>query len=1037
VALLSFPRAGVGMPFRRASVTATHGTLARPHWVPTPARGNQRKTFVVGDLSPIVTKIGDKSPTTNLLFLEKVMRLINTLIFLIVTSLPLTGWGANIRYVLDVTVEPQNQKLTGVARVKGNRTMHLNVENLSKLTVDNQLVSVDQGHITVEGDQEVRYEAVLRQVDQDNVFLTGNWYPQPDGLAEYALSVTLPSGFIATSEAESVEIQETEAASIFTFQFNHPLDSLNLAASKNYVLKTDTYNNISIEAYFFKEDAHLADTYIEYTKKYLAMYEAMLTPYPYQRFAIVENIFPTGLGMPTYTLLGRAVVRLPFIVKTSLGHEILHEWFGNSVFVDYEKGNWAEGITNYLADQHYAALSGKGAAYRKQIMVDYNAYVNENNAMPIRAFKARHNKAERAIGYGKTAMIFHQLRMRYGDEIFFTALRHFINNNSFRAATWQDIQDSFEKLTGDNLGAYFTQWLERENIPHFSAEEVELLVAQGKLTLSFTLVQHTTPYSMQLPITIETAAGKTQRLIDVSREKEKITLILDEPPTKVVIDENYDVMRQLLPEEIPPTLGAVMGKENMIVVMSPEQSELYQPLVDALGVTSTAQQDVKFTQLKDNSLIIAGFDTPMVEMLFGKQVVPEDGVRVVVHKNPYNENEVIALLHAKNANEVKAVARRLSHYGKYSVLAFSGGRNSQKAITESSKGISLLSRSATRVLKPDNVVTLDDILPIDSRVIYVGEQHDQFSHHINQLMVIKKLHEAGHKIAVGMEMFQVPYQKALDDYMAGLLSERRFLKDSDYFSNWRFDYNLYKPIIDYVKTAGIPLIALNIDKDITGKVAREGIHSLTAEERQHLPSEMDLSNESYRDDLYQVFLIHQRHQGHQDFEYFLQTQVLWDETMAQTAHQFLADNPDTKLIVLAGNGHVRYRYGIPNRLYRRNGEPFTVIVQDEKMDEGIGDYVLLTEEIKGKQSPKIGIGIEEKDKQLVIMSVGDNTPAKKAGLQAGDIITRLGERKIEGLVDLKWVLFYTEMGSRVTIEVMRDGETISLDLTLFEFGRHH
>jgi hypothetical protein len=588
-------------------------------------------------------------------------------------------------------------------KAAANQTLRLNVENLSQLTVDGKGLSTDEGHITLDVDQElvIHYQALLNQkplhfVDQDNVFLTGHWYPQPDVLAEYALSVTLPSGFIATSEADSVKIQETETASTFSFQFNHPLDSLNLAASKNYVLKTDAYKNIRLEAYFFKEDAHLADIYLEYSKKYLAMYETMLTPYPYQRFAIVENILPTGFGMPTYTLLGRAVVRLPFIVKTSLGHEILHEWFGNSVFIDYDKGNWAEGITNYLADQHYAALENKGAAYRKQIMVDYNAYVNDNNAMPIRAFKARHNKAERAIGYGKTAMIFHQLRMRYGDEIFFAALRDLIKNYSFRVASWGDIQKTFEKLTGDNLASYFTQWLERKNIPHFTAEDVQLLVAQGKLTLSFTLVQQTTPYHLQLPITIYTDVGKTQHLIEVSKEKEKFTLILDEVPTKVVIDENYDVMRQLLPEEIQPTLGRVMGKENIIAVMS--EPQLYQPLIDSLARGAQSQDDIPFTQLKDNSLIIAGFDTPMVDMLFGKQAVPEDGVRVVVHKNPYNKNEVIALLHAKNANEVKAVARRLSHYGKYSLLAFKGGRNIDKAISDSNQGILLLTRQPPRHL---------------------------------------------------------------------------------------------------------------------------------------------------------------------------------------------------------------------------------------------------------------------------------------------------------------------------------------------------
>lgn len=975
------------------------------------------------------------------------MRLINKLIFLIVTSLPLTGWGANINYLLDITVEPDNHKLTGVARIKAveDQTMSFSVTNLSKLTVDGKAVTVNQGRITVDvlSSQEllIHYQAVLEQViEQNNVFLTSGWYPQPDGLAEYTLSVTLPSGFIATSEAESVEIEESEAAVNFTFQFNHPLDLLNLAASRNYILKTDTYKNIAIEAYFFQEDAHLADTYIEYSKKYLAMYEKMLTPYPYKRFAIVENIFPTGLGMPTYTLLGQAVVRLPFIVKTSLGHEILHEWFGNSVLVDYDKGNWTEGITNYLADQHYAALEGKGLAYRKQIMVDYNAYVNENNAMPIIAFKSRQNKAQRSIGYGKTAMIFHQLRKRYGDESFFAALRDFIKNNSFRAAAWADIQHSFEKVTGDKLAGYFSQWLERQDIPHFTAEDVQLQVARGKLTLSFTLVQHTAPYHLQLPVTIHTASGnKTQQLIEVSEEKEQISLILDEPPTKVVIDEKYDVMRQLVSEEIPPTLGGIMGKENLIVVMSPEQGELYQPLIDALGVTSASLEDVKFTQLKDNSLIIAGFDSPMVDMLFGKQIVPDDGVRVVVYKNPYNDGEMIALLHAKDANEITAVARRLSHYGKYSALAFTAGRNTHKAITESSLGIPLLTRSATRALKPENVATLNDIMPkiMDSRVIYIGEQHDQFSHHINQLMVIKRLHEAGYNVAVGMEMFQVPYQKILDDYLAGRVDEYTFLKQSDYFSNWRFDYNLYKPIIDYVKTAKIPLIALNLDKGITGKVARKGIQSLTAEEMQLLPSEMDFSNDSYRDDLYKVFLVHQKHQGSKNFEYFLQTQALWDETMAQSADKFLAQHPETKLIVLAGNGHVMYRYGIPNRVYRRNGEPFIVIVQDEKLNEGVGDYVLLSDKIIGKQAPKLGVWIEEEDEQVVIKSVGDNTPAKKADLQAGDIITQLAGREIRAVVDLKWVLFYTEMGSTVTIEVMRNGERISQEMTLVEFDRHY
>ncbi len=482
----------------------------------------------------------------------------NLLILLIVINFSPLAWAKNIHYGLDVTIDTQNQKLTGTASITATeeRTLNFFVANFSKLTVNEKTITPKQGYITlpIQSGQKlvINYELILNNenthfIDQNNVFLTGRWYPQLDELVEYQLSVTLPNGFIATSEADSVDVRKTKTSSRFTFQFNHPLDSLNLAASKNYIVKTDSYKSIKIEAYFFQEDAILADTYMKYSKKYLAMYENMLTPYPYKRFAIVENILPTGFGMPSYTLLGRAVVHLPFIVKTSLGHEILHEWFGNSVFVDYEQGNWAEGITNYLADQHYAAMRGEGKAYRKQIMVDYNAYVNNNHAMSVKSFKLRHNPAQRVIGYGKTAMIFHMLRKQFGDKAFFAAWRDFIQTYSFRLAAWNEIQKTFETVTGKNLANYFSQWLNRTDIPQITAENVELQVIQGKLLLTFTLVQHNAPYQLQLPITIYTNENKTQQLIEITSKRQQITLTLDEPPTKVVIDENYDIMRQLAP----------------------------------------------------------------------------------------------------------------------------------------------------------------------------------------------------------------------------------------------------------------------------------------------------------------------------------------------------------------------------------------------------------------------------------------------------------------------------------------------------------
>jgi uncharacterized iron-regulated protein len=973
------------------------------------------------------------------------------LILFLFVFLPVTGWSATLYYGLDVKINTQEKTITGTARLKAgaNKKIGLSVRNLERLNVDGKAVTATAESIslTVQSgkDTVINYEVSFADtgsnfVDKDHVFLTEEWYPQPDILAEYALSVTLPRNFTATSEAEAVTVQEHGETKTFNFQFKHPLDALHLAASTRYVLKEDRYNNIAIEAYFFKEDAQLAESYMAQSKKYLQMYETMLAPYPYQRFAIVENILPTGDSMPTFTLMGNQVLHLPFIIKTSLGHEILHQWFGNSVYVDYAHGNWAEGLTNYLADQHYAALEHKDAAYRKQILLDYHAYVNANNAMPMADFQSRRNRAQSAIGYGKSAMLFHELRKRFGDKTFFAALQNFILENRFRKASWHDIQRSFEKVAGEKLYVEFGHWLTRKDIPRLSAKDAELRVEQGELKLNFTLWQEGEPYELRIPIVLDTGKGRNERFLEVMQAEENISLTLDEPPIEVVIDENYDLMRQLAPEEIPPVLGSIMGKEKLIMIASSWQRGKYELLMDALGVediTYVSPDHVTFAQMKENSFVIAGYDNTLMDMLFGEQTVPEGGVHLNVLKNPYNGAERIMLLHVKSKAEAKAVQQKISHYGKYTELAFKDGKNIYKRIAETANGLPVFARVAARVIKPDQLATLDDILPklAESRIIYVGEQHDRFAHHANQLQIIKKLHEAGYKLAVGMEMFQVPFQQTVDEYMAGDIDESTFLQKSEYYTRWKYDYNLYKPIIDYLKEQNIPLVALNVERDITRKVAREGIYSLTDEEGKQLPRGMDFSNEQYRGDLNEIFSMHGEQHAIRDFDYFLQAQTLWDEGMAESAQRFLAKNPERKLVVVAGNGHMRHKYGIPERLYRRNQEPYTVIVQDEEIGKGIGDYILLTTELKGKESPKLGVLIEEKEEGLVITGVSDKTPAGKAGLKKGDIIKEFSGRQITSLADLKIALFYSEMGNTYKIHVKRGDEMLEKEIELFRFGR--
>ena len=196
------------------------------------------------------------------------------------------------------------------------------------------------------------------------------------------------------------------------------------------------------------------------------------------------------------------------------------------------------------------------------------------------------------------------------------------------------------------------------------------------------------------------------------------------------------------------------------------------------------------------------------------------------------------------------------------------------------------------------------------QIIYVGENHNQFSHHVLELEVIKDLHRRGKKIAIGMEMFQRPFQRTLDDYIEERIDERELLKRTQYFKRWGFDYNLYRSILQFARSEKIPVVALNMSQEIVDKVFKGGLDSLSEEDKKWVPPRMDFSDDAYKERLQKVFQEHEGF-GAENFNFFFQAQILWDETMSESVDEFLKAQPTDQMVVLAGNGHLAYGSGIP------------------------------------------------------------------------------------------------------------------------------
>jgi aminopeptidase N len=950
-------------------------------------------------------------------------------------------------YNLSVSFDIEKNRINGDAAIilTEERETQIAIGNLTvtSLTFNGDSVQpeIRNGALTIKGKGtlEIVFEGVFKEerqtenpenagvvsqnsISSKGISLTRMWYPSIAGMAYYHLRAFLPEGFLAVSEAESIEISKTAQGSEYVFSFPHPVNEITFAAGRYREVK-DRFNGIEIAGYFFPEDLHLAKTYLEHTRKYLKLYEEILSPYPYKRFSVVENFLPTGYSMPTFTLIGQDIVRLPFIVETSLGHEILHQWFGNSVYVDFKKSNWSEGLTSYLSDHLYEDQKGNGWQYRKNILSDYESYVHSVNEFPLGDFISRMDFASKSIGYGKGAMFFHMLKKLIGEEAFYGGLREFLKEKRFQEASWDDLRNIFDKTSGRSLESFFRQWITLKNIPSIEIKEPKVLVLNGVQSVSFQVIQKGEPFTLRLPVVIHTDKGDVNDILILEKQQQTFDIPVKGTPKGMIIDRDYDIMRRLLPEESPAVISRLLGDQKRIIAVPEKDREKYSALTGVFqsrGFTAMDESDIKDEDIRSSSLLVLGIDGPVLKRLFGGYSKQGKGFSLDVRENPLNPSKVITIVSADSEEDVAMAVRKIFHYGKYSSLRFENGRNVEKKTRTTDRGIEIDLEDTVKGIQPHNTMDLGKIIQkiIDKPIIYAGERHSNYEDHKIQLKVIMGLHEKGRKFAIGMEMFQKPFQKAVNDYLAGTVDEKHFLKATQYFKRWQFDYNFYREIIEYAKAEKIPVVALNQWSEIIRKVSTDGLDGLTDIERQQIPEDMDMSDDDYRYRLREIFKNHRNFET-KNFEYFYQSQILWDETMAHAVDEFMKKNPGYQMVVMTGVGHLMYGSGIPKRAFRLNGKEYVTLLPGHGIPDDIGDFILFPEPLAPPLTLKLGIVLKEMNSIVKIEGIIPGSRVEGSGLKKDDILVSLDDWNIEDVADIKIVMFDKKQGDTVRIKVSR------------------
>ena len=873
-------------------------------------------------------------------------------------------------------------------------------------------------------------------ISEAGITLIDSWYPVADHEMFFKLTAHIPQEFEAVSEADEIITFPVNDRKQVTFRFPHPLFSINFIAGPYVVAQENFAENKTLVSYFFPEDQGLAAEYLAKAKRYLARYEEMLGPYPYDRFAIVENRLPTGFAMPTFTLLGQSVVRLPFIVDTSLGHEILHAWFGNGVRMSPLEGNWVEGLTTYLADQSFAADEGRETAYRKEQLVKYQSFVRPDMDLVLRDFSnVGHGNFKgqpiRAVGYNKSSMFFHMLRLKVGQDVFTAALRDFVKRLKFKTAGWSDLQTSFASTSGMALADFFAQWLDRSDVPVLAVQEVDVIHRDGYPVLHFSIVQkNKEPYVLEVPIVIKTATEEVRKTLPVSGLRTPFEIPLASVPNALVIDPGYDLMRELAPSELPPTWSRFLGAPNKIAVLSSEESRTrYKSFLEQLeesGVRVELQDEVSDKDLAQNSLLFLGAEGSLSRSLFAQPDHPVDGFTLDARPNPLDPSQVAVLVSAANTEQVELTAGKLRHYGKYSYLSFKDGRIQDKIIAATDLGLTIELVSLPAGIETSREKTFGDIIAelLHNRVIYVGENHTSYEDHQLQLEIIRALYEHDPRLAIGMEMFTRQNQPVLDRYMAGELDEKSFLKESHYFRTWRFDYRLYRDIINFAKHNHLPVIALNQERNIVNQVYKSGgPQGLDEEEAGLLPADRKLDEPGYRERIETAFMMHAGQGQNGDFSGFLQAQALWDETMAETIVEYLTGHPDERMVIIAGRGHVDKINAIPPRVARRLQVSQAVVVNSlgSASESDTADFIFFSPAAGLSPFPLLGVMLEdtEEDNGVLVTALNAKGKAVEAGIKEKDIILAIDSQPVDDIEDVKIEMLYKEESDSVVVRIKR------------------
>ena len=338
---------------------------------------------------------------------------------------------------------------------------------------------------------------------------------------------------------------------------------------------------------------------------------------------------------------------------------------------------------------------------------------------------------------------------------------------------------------------------------------------------------------------------------------------------------------------------------------------------------------------------------------------------------------------------------------------------------------------------------LDDAARRD--VVLLGEQHDAADHHRWQLHTLAALHALRPDMVIGFEAFPRRVQPVLDRWVVGELDSATFLAEVQWEKVWGFPAPLYLPLFEFARIHAIPMLALNVERDLPRAIGAEGWSGVSAARKEGVSRPAPASLE-YRAALFETYRLHplakaddgkKPTQDDPAFQRFVESQTTWDRAMAEAIAARLSSAPANRrplVVGIAGSGHLRQGFGIPHQL-RDLGVtrvatllPLEVPGDCRALGAGFADAVFALPRARAAppSRPRLGVRLEQKDKTVKIIGIMEGSLAASMDLRAGDVIASIGGAPVTGLESVIAPIRAQPPGTWLPIQLRRGAETLDL-----------